>query len=83
MAMNTMSRRLALPDIDPSIALTQAARQDFERKFAQRPAVDQAIQRGKNERAGFIEALRRLFAELLNRTFPDLRRPDAPVRPDV
>jgi hypothetical protein len=36
-----MSRRLALPDVDPSIALTQAARQDFEHKFAHRPTVDQ------------------------------------------
>jgi hypothetical protein len=47
-----MSRRVALPDVDPSIALAQAARQDFEHGMAHRPAVDQPIQRDKIERAG-------------------------------
>jgi hypothetical protein len=78
-----MSRRLALPDVDPSIALTQAARQDFEREFAQRPPVGQLIEHSKNERAGFIETLRRHFIDLLKSNIPNLRRPNAPVRPDV
>jgi hypothetical protein len=63
---------LALPDIDPSIALAQAARHDVERKLlthrqAVDQAVDQLIEPSKNERVAFIAALRRRFAALLNR----------------
>jgi hypothetical protein len=64
------SCHLALPDLDPSIALAQAARQDFEREFfAHRPTVDQLIERGKNERAAFIAALLRSSSDLLKSTF--------------
>ena len=74
--------QVALPDVDPSIALVQAARQDFAREFlAHRHKVDQLIEHGKSERAGFIEALRRRFAELLKSNIPNLRRPDAPRSP--
>ena len=52
--------QVALPDLDPSIALAQAARYDLEREFiAHRLALGQLIEHGKKERAGFIEALRR------------------------
>jgi hypothetical protein len=43
---------LALPDLDPSIALAQAARQDFER-----PTVHQLIEQAKREHAEFTVAL--------------------------
>jgi len=50
--------QVALPDLDPSIALAQAARQDFERQFiAHHPAVGQLIEHRRYER-WFIEALR-------------------------
>jgi len=78
-----MSRRLALPDVDPSIALTQAVRQDFEREFAHRPAVDQPIQRRKNERAGYIAAVRGWCAALLKLTTRTSTGPTASVRSDV
>jgi hypothetical protein len=71
-----MSRHLALPDVDPSIALTQAVRQDFEHKFAHCPTVDQPIQRSENERAGYIAAIRGRFAALLKIGNPDLYGPD-------
>ena len=50
---------LALPDIDPSVALAQAARQDFTHKFrADRHAVDQLTAPDKKEcAAGFAAAL--------------------------
>jgi len=70
--------QVSLPDLDPSIALAQAACQDLEREFiAYRPAVDQLIEHGKKNRARFIEVLRRRFAELLKSNMPDFRRPDA------
>jgi len=73
--------QVPLPDLDPSIALAQAACQDLAREFiAYRPAVDQLIEHGKKKRARFIEALRRRFAELLKTNMPDLR-PDAPRSP--
>jgi len=78
-----MSRRLALPDIDPSIALTQAARQDFEREFAHRPAVDQPTQRGKHEHAGYIATIRGRFAALFKLTTRTSTVPTAPARRDV
>ena len=39
-------RRLALPDVDPSIALALAARRDFER-----PTARQLIEQAKRDRA--------------------------------
>ena len=76
--------QVSLPDLDPSIALAQAACQDLEREFiAHRPALDQLIEHGKKERARFTEALRRHFAKLLKSNMPDFRRPDAPVRSDL
>ena len=51
---------LALPDLDPSIALAQAGRQDFER-----PALHQLIEQAKRDRAQYTAALlRRLVARL-------------------
>jgi hypothetical protein len=55
---------LASPDIDPSIALAQAARQDFER-----PALHQLIEQAKRERAEYTAALLRRFAALLKSAF--------------
>jgi len=48
----------ALPDLDPSIALAQAARQEFER-----PTVHQLIEQAKRERAQYTVALLRRFAQ--------------------
>jgi len=59
--------QLALPDVDPSIALAQAARQDFTQKFlADRHPVDQLTAPDKKECAGFAAALQGWFAVLLN-----------------
>jgi len=75
---------LALPDVDPSIALAQAARQDFAREFStHRHAVDQLIEPGKSERPRLIAALRRCFAALLKSTFRTSAGPKAFVRSDV
>jgi hypothetical protein len=65
-----MSRRLALPDIDPSVALAQAARQDLEREFL--------AHRHRIKRVAFISAPGRWFAELLK---PNISaQPDASAR---
>lgn len=75
---------LALPDIDPSIALAQAARQDFAHKFlADRHAVDQLIPSGKRYRAGFTAALQGCFAALLKSTFRTSSGVTASVRSDA
>ena len=49
---------LALPDFDPSIALAQAERQDFER-----PTAHQLIEQAKRDRAQYFAALLRRFAQ--------------------
>jgi hypothetical protein len=50
---------LALPDLDPSIALAQATREDFER-----PTVPQLIEQAKKrDRAQYIAALLRRFGQ--------------------
>jgi hypothetical protein len=49
---------LALPDLDPSIALAQAAHEDFER-----PTVHQLMEQAKRERALYTAALLRRFAQ--------------------
>lgn len=60
--------RPTLPDLDPSIALARAVRQDFEREFlTHRPVVDQLVEVGKNEHA--IAALLRRFAVLVKSIF--------------
>jgi hypothetical protein len=51
---------LALPDLDPSIALAQAAREDFER-----PTVPQLIEQTRRERAQYTAALLRRFAQYI------------------
>ena len=51
---------LALPELDPSIALAQAARQDFER-----PTVHQLIEQAKRARAQYTAALLRRFAQYI------------------
>ena len=48
---------LALPDVDPSIALALAARRDFER-----PTAHQLIKQAKRDRAQYTAALLRRFA---------------------
>jgi len=76
--MNVFKNRsqVALPDIDPSIALAQAARQDLDREFlAQRHAVNPPIERGKSKYTVFLAQLLRRFAALLKSTF----RPSAGV----
>jgi hypothetical protein len=73
---------LALPDLDPSIALAQAARQDFEREFlAHRHTFDQLIEVGKNEHA--IAALLRRFAVLVKSIFRISTDLTASARSDV
>ena len=49
---------LALPDVDPSIALALAARRDFER-----PTAHQLIAQAKRDRAQYTAALLRRFAQ--------------------
>ena len=63
---------LALPDFDPSIALAQAARQDFKR-----PTAHQLIEQAKTDRAQYTAALLRHFAQY---TAALLRRYVARVR---
>jgi hypothetical protein len=69
---------LALPDLDPSIALAQAARQDFER-----PALHQLIEQAKRERAQYTAALLRRFVARLRSTFQISTSVTASVRSDV
>jgi hypothetical protein len=74
-------RRVALPDSDPSIALTQTAGEEFEREFLVRhPAVDQVIECAKKKRAEFIAALLRRFAVRLKSLF---RASTNPTRRDA
>ena len=51
---------LARPDLDTSIAVAQAARQDFER-----PTVHQLIEQAKRARAQYTAALLRRFAQYI------------------
>jgi len=61
---------LALPDLDPSIALAQAARQDSERPALRAQyTAHQLIEQAKRERAQFIAALLRRFVARLRSTF--------------
>jgi len=77
-------RHLALTDVDPAIALAQAARQDFERELIAHPhTLDQLIEPSTNERVVFILAPWRRFADLLRSNIPGRRRSDAVVRCDV
>ena len=55
--------QLALPDVDPSIALAQAARQGLDLEFlAQRHAADPLTKQGKSKYTIFLAKLRRRFA---------------------
>jgi hypothetical protein len=63
-------RQVVLPDPDPSIALAQTAREEFEREsLARHLTVDQLIERGKKKRVEFIAALLRRFAVRLKSLF--------------
>jgi len=58
--------RLVLPDVDPSVALAEAARRDMEREsLARRPSVQQLMEQAKRERAEFMAAGGRRFAARL------------------
>jgi hypothetical protein len=62
--------QVALPDPDPSIALAQTAREEFERELlARQPTVDELIERAKKGRTEFIAALLRRFATRLKSLF--------------
>jgi hypothetical protein len=59
---------LALPDLDPSVALAQAAQQDFARKFvADHHATDQLVWLGKRDR--FAGVLWAFFGALVTSPF--------------
>ena len=69
MTASKSRRQVALPDPDPSIALAQTVREEFERKvLACRPTV-QPTERAKAKRAEFIAALLRRFAVRLKSLF--------------
>jgi len=68
----------ALPDLDPSIALAQAARQEFER-----PTVHQLIEQAKRERAQYTAALLRRFVARLRSTSHISTSVTASVRSDA
>jgi len=77
-------RRVFLPDPDPSIALAQTAREEFEREFlARQPTVDQLIERAKKNRAESIAALLRRFAVWLRSLFRASAHPTTSVRFDA
>ena len=62
--------QVALPDPDPSIALTLKAREEFEHEcLARRPTVDELIERANLQRAEFMAALVRRFAARLKSLF--------------
>src|SRR5262249_42579135 len=70
MTASNYRRQVALPDPDPSIALAQTAREEFERELlARQPTVDQLIERAKKDRAEFIAGLLRRFAARLKSFF--------------
>jgi len=69
---------LSLPDHDPSIALAQATRQDFER-----PAIHQLIEQAKRDRAQYTAALLRRFVARLRSTFQISTSVTPSVRSDV
>ena len=69
---------LALPDLDPSIALALAARQDFER-----PRVHQLMEQAKRDRALYTAALLRRFVARLRSTSQISTGVTASVRSDA
>jgi len=69
---------LALPDLDPSIALAQAGRQDFER-----PALHQLIEQAKRDRAQYTAALLRRLVARLRSTFQISTSVPTSVRSDA
>ena len=76
--------QLALPDVDPSIALAQAARQDLDREFlAQGHAADPLIERGKSKHTIFLAELPRRFVALLKSTSRSSIGVSAPARSDA
>jgi hypothetical protein len=73
-----------LPDLDPSIALAQAARQDFAREvLPYRLTAEQLIKRARMERAAYIAALLQRFAALLKSIFRASAGLTGAVRSDV
>jgi hypothetical protein len=76
--------RLALPDIDPSIALAQARRHEVEQQLlAHGHTIDQPIEPTRNWSVVVIAALRQCFAALFKSTFRSSAGVTASVRPDV
>ena len=69
---------LASPDFDPSIALAQAARQNFERL-----ALHQLVERAKRERAQYMAALLLRLVARLRSTFQISTSVTASVRSDA
>jgi hypothetical protein len=57
MTASKEGRQVTLPDPDPSIAVAQTVREEFEREFrARNPTVDQVIERARKKRAEIIAA---------------------------
>ena len=71
-------RHIALPDLDPSIALAQAARQNFERL-----ALHQLVERAKRERAQYVAALLLRLVARLRSAFQISTSVTASVRSDA
>jgi len=69
---------LPLPDLDSSIALAQAARQDFKR-----PTAHQLIEQAKRDRAQYTAALLRRFVARVRSTSVISTRVTASVRSDA
>jgi len=68
-----------LVDVDPSIALAQMAREEFERQLlARQPPVDELIQRAKKGRTEWIAALLRRIAARLKSLFRASANPATP-----
>jgi len=85
-AMTAFKNRsqLALPDVDPSIALAQAARQGLDLEFlAQRHAADPLTEQGKSKYTIFLAQLLRRFAALLKSTSRSSVGVTAPARSDA
>ena len=69
---------LPLPDLDSSIALAQAARQDFKR-----PTAHQLIEQAKRDRAQYTAALLRRLVARLRSTFQISTSVPTSVRSDA
>jgi len=80
MTASKEGRQVALPDPDPSIALAQTVREEFEREFlARHPAGDRLIGRAKKKHAELIAALPRRFVVRLKSLFRASAQPTTSV----